>query len=108
MSDIVDRLRFLASGQDDPHSVAIAEAADALDAQAAEIEALKAANRDLIAHQQDLLAEVERLKADAARYRWLRDDPDGVHWIDARLLEYDTSDAIDSAIDAAMAQEPRG
>lgn len=30
MSDIVDRLRFLASGQDDAHSVAITEAADTI------------------------------------------------------------------------------
>lgn len=36
MADIVERLRFLASGQDDPQSVALAKAAD-------EIERLRAA-----------------------------------------------------------------
>lgn len=28
---LIERLRFLASGQDDPHSIALSEAADALD-----------------------------------------------------------------------------
>jgi len=38
-TDIVERLRFLASGQDDTHSVAITEAAD-------EIERLRTAMRE--------------------------------------------------------------
>lgn len=44
MTDIVERLRFLASGQDDPQSVALAKAAD-------EIERLREALREIAASQ---------------------------------------------------------
>lgn len=44
-----ERLRFLASGQDDIHSVSITEAADALDAQEKRIKELEGGLRDFLA-----------------------------------------------------------
>lgn len=46
--------------------------------------------------------EVERLRADAERYRWLRDCPGG---LTIRAAAARTPGAFDAAIDAARAQE---
>lgn len=58
-----------------------------------------------------LEAEIERLRADAARYRWLRDNDIGDYalcvWddVDASYCREDAA-AADSAIDAAMKDAP--
>lgn len=62
-----------------------------------------------------LTSEVERLRADAARYRWLRDVGDymmpptpGVIRLDINdHIEHLSGDALDAAIDAAMGGEKR-
>jgi len=54
MTDLIEKARFLASGQDDPHSVALSECADALAAQAAEIERLTK-ERDCAKSRADVL-----------------------------------------------------
>ena len=60
-----------------------------------------------------LLDEVERLRADAARYRWLRDVGDymmpptpGVIRLDINdHIEHLSGDALDAAIDAAIGDD---
>ena len=47
MTDLIEKARFLASGQDDPHSVTLSECADALAAQAAEIQNHRKAGLDV-------------------------------------------------------------
>lgn len=42
MTNLVERLRFLSSGQDDPHSAALTEAADKIEQQEREIKRLRA------------------------------------------------------------------
>lgn len=90
MKEIVERLRFLASGQDDPQSVALDEAANEIERQFNQIAALI----DL-AHM---------LRKDATRYQWLRsmarsdmyDKGVDLNWYEAE------PEALDAAIDAAM------
>ena len=54
---LVERMRFLASGQDDPHSVALTEAAD-------ELERLRGIVPEVLERlNDDLCAENERLRA---------------------------------------------
>lgn len=76
MTDIVERLRTRPTG--DPHLHAMVyEAAD----------------------------EIERLRLDAARYRWLRDKPDsGLIALKLHVYpkEFYAGPALDAAIDAAM------
>jgi hypothetical protein len=51
-----------------------------------------------------LVAEVERLRADAERYRWLRDEAGAYQWESFGWLA-GPGDGTDAAIDAAMRQE---
>lgn len=78
---------------------------------------IRAVMRPGCTHEQllsDVIAEIERLQADAARYRWLRGDVPshslrwgrwevrnwtGRYWDDTR------KDGLDAAIDAAMRVE---
>ena len=60
-------------------------------------------------------AEIERLRADAERYRWLRDWKRGEHdivpttgrYCDTPILREELDLAIDAALDAAMAEESK-
>lgn len=69
---------------------------DALDKQIEELRTALAASR----------TEVERLKKDAQRYRWLRDSApeewDVTRWLDNEHQEVHVQDYLDEAIDAAM------
>jgi hypothetical protein len=78
MTDLVERLR-------DPSSVRSWEDADRQRLEAA--------------------AEIERLRADAARYRWLRDKGDST-WKPMANRVPEGAAGIDAAIDAAMKGTP--
>lgn len=73
--DLIERLRFLASGQDDVHSMSLTEAADALEA----------------------------MSKDAQRYRWLRDNPWPPE-LEA-VVRLHQNLRWDAAIDAAIAKD---
>lgn len=80
-TDLIARLRQMAAGLHDDMSTG-AEAADALEAQAREIEALR---------------------ADAGRYRWLRDeDDDPVCSMRQLFTMTGKPKDVDAAVDAAM------
>ena len=60
--------------------------------------------RDAVALLRSQADEIERLQADAARYRWLRDAEPSEHWnnaIDA-LSGCSPADDVDDIIDSAM------
>ena len=71
--------------------------------------------QSVIRTRNELREEVERLRADAARYRWLRDVADymmpptpGVIRLDIDdRIEHLSGDALDAAIDAAIGEEKR-
>lgn len=101
MTDIVERLRFLASGQDDPQSVALAEAANEIERKFKQVAAL--------------IELADMLRLDAARYRWLRErdwfvgplcivrDPQIVLQQPYMLgRDCPSRERLDAAIDAAM------
>jgi hypothetical protein len=94
MSKFAERLRFLANGQDDPHSVALDEAADEIERHFNQVAAL--------------LEFAESLRKDAARYRWLRHIETGPAAIwdvvcdDTRQMTLKCGGDLDAAIDAAM------
>ena len=84
----------------------------ALDSEQSKRVALQAENNSLEAGVELLMAEVWRLKADAERYRWLRERGDAFQW--ENILRFDLDEcnhatnaiALDSAIDAVMAADP--
>ena len=93
------------------------EAADALEKQQAEIEGWKADQKENLANQCELQAEINALKAkaakdaaDAERYRWLCEHSDSISLaprltvarVKAYGLEGWSGDDLDEAIDAAM------
>ena len=51
-----------------------------------------------------LSADLDQLRRDAARYRWLRERHVGT--LDSLWPAYNTQDALDAAIDSAMQKEP--
>lgn len=107
-SELIKRLRY---ERDDG---ARDEAADAIESLLAEKERLKHNLTTLRAQLAKLIAERDALKEDAERYRYLRDDGDGV---DILVLEEDEHGAswvhgyppeeLDAAIDAAMQPNKR-
>lgn len=62
--------------------------------------------KDYLSEIAELRAEVEGLKKDAERYRWLRDSApeewDVTRWLDNEHQEVHVQDYLDDAIDAAM------
>lgn len=91
----------------------------AMDLLLAEVEALRAANRDCMLHYDDARAEMEALRKDAARYRWLREHADVTFdepvWIMtdggrrihvSTFARHETDRAIDAALRAK--EESRG
>jgi hypothetical protein len=69
----------------------------------AEIERLRGIVPEVLERLNDeLCAENERLRADAARYRWLRDEEGALSSFTAAYFNTQTADQLDSAIDAAM------
>lgn len=95
-------------------SSATSDAAAMLRSQAAEIEALRKANIDCKLHFDTLKADYDALKADAERYKFLRNQIDG--WYigpaystyndvvcDGVYMDYSSGGvAMDTAVDAAM------
>ena len=57
-------------------------------------------------HYECALREIERLRADAARYRWLRATTNWVSSKGERINVRDNPELWDSAIDAAMRDAP--
>ena len=78
---------------------------------------IRAVLRPGCTHEQllgDVIAEIERLQADAARYRWLRGDVPShslrwgrweVRYWTGRYWDDTRKDGLDAAIDAAMRVE---
>lgn len=104
MSDLIERLRELAELKYQFHTIHVPEAL------------LRAANE-----LSRLTAEVERLRANDGRYRWLRErnvyrsDPPSVHVQWERYedglhiaTDYPTQEQLDSAIDAAIKEVGNG
>jgi hypothetical protein len=121
MTDLIQRLRQMAAGLHDDMSTG-AEAADALESQAAEIALqrgkgmrLESELFDARTRMADQAAEIERLRADADRWRyvvanceWLRQSVDGEHYsLLAVRLPYEADQSCvamrNAAIDAARA-----
>lgn len=96
MSDLVERLRTYTHEDNDGYSIShiiCDEAADEITRLRQQLGMPLETERE----NARLRAEVEALRADAARYRWLRKESvDG--W---NLLGHYTQDALDAAIDAA-------
>ena len=96
MTDIVQRLRLV-----DPNQVLLAPPPH-------DTSYLQAG---LICHE--AAAEIERLRVDAERYRWLRDWKEGTHdivpmtgrYFGTPILREELDLAIDAAIDAAMKED---
>ena len=126
--DLIARLRQMAAGLHDDMSTG-AEAADALTAQANSLGFLRQISEQQAYEITQQAAEIEALRADAERYRWLRDTlhkavGGGVEVNDARLVYevpepgesvrvywypdtpvgfYESeADTLDAAIDAAL------
>lgn len=105
MSDIIERLR--ASCEDGIQPDDVYEAADEIARLRAEVDAEKAEVFRLQSSHSALYADVEALRADAERYRWLRNEGNPYallvvgryHKADVRPF-YDAE--LDAAIDAAM------
>ena len=74
----------------------------AVSAQEAEIEKLRKSEN--VQYMQEILHDLDALRADAARYRWLCEVP---KWSDGIFYAIDTcnKEKIDQAIDAAIAKE---
>ena len=113
---------------------ALTELVDQLDIQAGSIAAVQAANQRLARAAQPVQdwkkepeyvpplvkwaqADAESLKADAARYRWLRDNSNAIHWTPSRFnkeivsgFSFDGTGYLgfkfEEAIDAAMKGTP--
>jgi hypothetical protein len=105
VSDLIERLRYWRHAtirRDGSTLATMSEAAD-------EIERLRAENFALAAGQcnsiigdeggSPVCKELERLRADAERYRWLRNDTSPFGWL---AVNGTTPEKIDAAIDAAM------
>lgn len=109
MSDLVDRLRFLASGQDDPQSVALQEAAAEIERLTLDVKHWQSLSEQHLTQAfenggkaNEARAEIERLRVDAERWRFLRDSGYDAHAIfTAAFFNTVGPDALDAAIDAA-------
>jgi hypothetical protein len=67
-----------------------------------------AAAHDMAALIRAQAAEIERLRADAERYRWLRSRVPGSAYRIIGVIYSDGGEGIDRAIDAAIAAERKG
>ena len=84
------------------------EAADALEQQAADLAYVKAASVfNLMEENKRQAAQIEALRADAERYRWLRRTTNAVTSKGERIDVRNNPDLWDAAIDAALRQEGR-
>jgi len=110
--DLVARLhhfgRHYTHTFDDDHL--ISQACDLIERLMAELEEAKKPRNDYQAAAFAMKTEVERqaaeleaLRKDAGRYRWLRSKPDGR---EAARIVNDTPHGMDAAIDAAMKEHP--
>lgn len=102
MTDIVERLREASRRYGSIAAVSALEAADELERLRAELATLRASTASV---QADQRAERDALRADALRYRWLR-DCDRVSLYRGNLWLEGIS-SLDAAIDAAMARQTK-